>query len=202
MVLSGCRPEAAVAWAGRGLAPLTVASVDDWTVVMPAGRPAARSPYDEAVRVLAGRPVGLRMRPALGFFQLGRQAVITVHPARWRAVQRWAVWTPRDALVHLPDLPVARPIDIVEAARTLPAEALALAEREIRGILQDGARDAPGVILATLATLGLPGAEVLSGRVDITTLPGSQVVVPNPRHARAFDRVLTEETRHRAELET
>lgn len=198
--MSGCRPEAALAWARRGLGPATVASLDGWTLVTPAGQPAARPPYADAVRVLAGRPVGLRMRPALGFFQVGRQAVVTVHGRRWRAVTRWAMWTPGEALVTVSDLAPARPIDIIAAAATVPPEEVDDTERVLRAILRDGGRDAPGVLAALFAALGLPGIEVLAGLTDPTELPGAQTVAPHPRHARAFDRVVVEENRYRAEL--
>ncbi len=107
------------------MAPLTVATLHGWTVVAPAGPPMARPPYDDPVRTLAGRPAGLRMRPALGFFLVGRQAVVTVHAQPWYGGQRWAIWTPGDALMQVPGLPLLRPWDLVSAA----APRLGTAER-------------------------------------------------------------------------
>ncbi len=199
MVLSGCRPEAAAAWARRGIAPLVVAPFNGWTLVLPAGRAAARPPYDDGVRLLASRPVGLRMRPSLGFFQIGRQAVMTVHGERWRAVQRWVVWTPREALVPIADLAPARPIDLITAAGTLGADEVDHAELALRNVLRDGGADASGVLAAAMGILGLPGLEVLSGATDPLTLPGAVLVVPKPRHARTFERLLSEQVAEQEE---
>ncbi len=196
-------------WSRRGLGSVTVAPWDGWTVVMPTGPARARYPYDDAVASLAGRPVGVWMRPALGFFQLGRQAVVTVHPAAWRAVPRWAIWTVRDGLVPPIGLPAARPADLIAAAGLADDDAAgsldapgqaALAER-LRLTLRDGDGDAVGVLRAVLDTLSLPGIDLLTGDVEIGQLPGARVVDPAPRHARAFDRVVAEEARHRIELE-
>lgn len=213
MLLSRCRPETAVAWSRRGLGRVTVASLDGWTIVMPTGPARARYPYDDAVASFAGRPVGLWMRPALGFVQLGRQAAVTVHPAAWRAVQRWAIWTVRDGLVPPIGLPAARPADLIAAAglgddadsagsldRLDESAQAALAER-LRATLRDGDGDALGVLRTVLDTLSLPGIDLLTGETQIGQLPGARVVDPAPRHARAFDRIVAEEARHRIELE-
>lgn len=189
-----------VAWARRGLGPLVVAPFEGWTVVLPDGPPAARFPYDDAVRTLAGRPVGVRMRPALGFFQVGRQAVVTVHPEAWRAVERWAVWTPRDALVVTPGLPSARPSDLVLAAG-LDGEAAERAGGNLRGVLANGGLDAAEVLAAVLMELGLPGRALLTGEIGVADLTGARRVVPKERHARAFERLLQEEERYRLEVE-
>lgn len=199
-MLSGCRQESAVAWARRGLGPLVVAPLEGWTVVLPDGPPAARFPYDDAVRTLAGRPVGVRMRPALGFFQVGRQAVLTVHPEAWRAVERWAIWTPRDALVVTPGLPTARPSDLAVAAGLEGAAAQRAAEN-LRVLLANGGLDAAEVLAAALVELGLPGRELLTGEVGAADLAGARRIVPKERHARAFERLVQEEERYRLEME-
>ncbi len=189
-----------MAWARRGLGPLVVGPLEGWTVVLPDGPPAARFPYDDAVRTLAGRPVGVRMRPALGFFQVGRQAVVTVHPEAWRAVERWAIWTPRDALVVAPGLPTARPSDLVLAAG-LHGEAAARAEGNLRALLANGGLDAFEVLASVLVELGLPGRDLLTGQIGAADLPGARRVVPKERHARAFERLVQEEERYRLEME-
>lgn len=199
-VLSQCRPEAALPWARRGLGPVLVGTLDGWTVVAPDGPPRARFPYDDAVRTLAGRPVGLRMRPALGFFQVGRQAVVTVHPQQWRAVERWAVWTPRDAAVVTPGLPTARPEDLVAAAGLTGSAALA-AGAGLHDLWADGGRDAAGILTATLLELGLPGGDLVTGAARAGELDGVRRIVPKDRHARAFDKLVQEEERYRLEEE-
>lgn len=193
-VLSQGRPEAAAAWGRRGLGPVLIGALEGWTVVVPDGQPKARFPYDDAVRTLAGRPVGLRMRPSLGFFQVGRQAVVTVHPQAWRAVERWAAWTPRDGLVPLPGLPTAHPLDLVEAAG-LPPERQARAAANLHEIFANGGLSAPEVLAAVLLELGLPGRELLAGELAPSDLPGVRRVTPRDRHARSFDRLVLEERR-------
>lgn len=242
ILLSRCRPETAVAWARRGLGGVIVAPLEGWTVVMPIGPARARYPYDDAVASMAGRPAGMWMRPTLGFLQLGRQAAITVHPAAWRAVPRWAMWTPRDGLVPPVGLPDARPSDLLTAAgfigpdaiehagdqaatgtdsstatptATDPTELTGRAARrsgtdgagcgeraeQLRARLRSGDGDAIGVLRDVLDLLDLPGATLLTGDVDAGDLPGARLVEPAARHARAFDRLVTEEARHRTEME-
>lgn len=197
-MLSRCRPEVVVAWAKRGLGPVLLGQLDGWTVVAPDGPPRARFPYDDAVGALAGRPVGLRMRPALGFFRLGREAVVTCHPPRWRAGQRWAVWTPHDAVVAIPGLPSARPADLVGAAN-LQAISAKRAETALRDIFADGGSDAATVLSATLLELGLPGRELLAGQAEVADLVGARRILPKERYVRSFDKLVQEEERYRRE---
>lgn len=223
ILLSRCRPETAAAWARRGLGAVTIAPLEGWTVIMATGPARARYPYDDAVTTLAGRPVGVWMRPTLGFFHLGRQGVVTVHPATWRAVARWAIWTPRDGLVAPVGLPAARPEDLLAAAGaqtspghgwraddpgshapTLergdgPPEAQRVAA--LRAALRDGDTDALDVLRTVMDILAMPGHELLSGAADIAALPGARLLEPAPRHARAFDALVSEATRHDIELE-
>lgn len=190
MILSPARPEAAAWWARHGLGPLLLAPLDGWTLVVPAGAVQARPPYDDAVRTLAGRPVGWRMRPALGFFQVGRQAVITLHPRRRPRSVRWLIWTPHDGSVPPRGLPTARLADVVAAADAAPR-----AEEALRVLLSDGGATAQEVLVTALDILNLPGADVLFDDTDPTTLSGARTVTPSDRHARAFDRLLTQERR-------
>lgn len=199
-VISQCRPEVAVVWAKRGLGPSVIAQLDGWTVVAPDGAPKARFPYDDAVRTLAGRPVGLRMRPALGFFQVGRQAVVTCHPPQWRAVERWAVWTPRDGFVSIPGLATARMGDLAVAAGLDVVRAVR-AEDTLQAVFADGSSDAEAVLSATLLELGLPGRELVTGQARVADLPGARRIVPKDRHARSFDKLVQEEERYRLEEE-
>lgn len=208
-VLAPCSPQAAIGWARRGLGPVVVAPLDGWSVVVPAGYPRARAPYDDPVRTLAGRPVARRMRPALGFFHVGRQAVVTVNPARVWSPTRWLIWTPRDGAVPPQGLPPARPSDLAAAARDSAAGASAAlgagesrdVETRLREIFGSGASSAPQVLTEALRVLGLPGAPLLTGDLDPTTLAHARVVTPAPRHARAFDRLVADEQRYRTEME-
>lgn len=194
ILLSPGRPEAALWWARHGLGPLLLAPLDGWTLVVPAGAVQARPPYDDAVRTLAGRPVGWRMRPALGFFQVGRQAVITLHPQRRPRSVRWLIWTPHDGSVPPRGLPTARIADVVAAADAAPQ-----AEEALDTLLMDGAANAQEVLRTAMDILNVPGAEVLFDETDPRTLSGARTVTPPDRHARAFDRLLTEERRFRVE---
>ncbi len=187
-------------WARRGLGAVVIAPLEGWTVIVPDGPPAARFPYDDAVRTLAGRPVSVRMRPALGFFRVGRQAVVTVHPAPWRAVERWAVWTPRDAMVATPGLPTARSSDLVYAAGLDGARGMRAGEN-LRDILGHGGLDAATVLASVLAELGLPGRGLLAGDTAAADLPGARRIVPRERHARAFERLLDDVERYDDEVE-
>ncbi|WP_168583722.1 hypothetical protein [Gephyromycinifex aptenodytis] len=196
-MLSPGRPDAAAWWARRGLGPLLLAPLEGWTLIVPAGNVQARPPYDDAVRTLAGRPVGWRMRPSLGFFHVGRQAVITLHPRRRPRSVRWLIWTPHDGSVPPRGLPAARIADVVAAADAGPA-----AEEALSALLAEGAAEAHEVLRAALEILNLPGADVLFGDTDPATLPGARKIRPPDRYARAFDRLLREERRHRAEQET
>lgn len=200
-VLSTARPETVLPWARRGIAPLAVAELDGWSVIAPAGRPMARPPYDDPVRTLAGRPVGLRMRPALGFFRVGRQAVVVVHSRRWRAVPRWAVWTPHDGAVTMSGFPTAHPDDLVTVAGTLPAPARAGAEADLALLWGDGSLDAVRVLTSTLSILGLPGAEIIESITEVSDIPGARILRPKERHARAFDKLIEEQSRYAQEAE-
>ncbi|GAB47652.1 hypothetical protein [Mobilicoccus pelagius] len=195
VVLTSTRPEAVVAWARRGLGPLVVAPVGRWTLVAPAGRPKARYPYDDAVRTLAGRPASRRMRPAVGFFRVGRQAVVTVHPPHRWAATRWLIWTPRDGVVRPRGLPVATPEDVVHAAGRDSAETIAA----VTEIVGDVGASAQEILAALLGVLDLPGVDVLTGAVAAADLVDARLVVPHDRYARAFDRVVRERDGEQAE---
>ncbi|GMA40014.1 hypothetical protein [Mobilicoccus caccae] len=188
IVLTRARAEVVAGWARRGLGPLVVVPAQGWTLVSPGGRPKARYPYDDAVRTLAGRPVSYRMRPALGFFRVGKQAVVTLHAKRRLAPTRWMIWTPRDGLVTPKGLPVARPADVVRAAGSDSPEVLARVEE----IVGDVGAGAPEILAALLGVLDLPGLDVLTGRAVAADLPEARLIVPADRYARAFDKIVRE----------
>ena len=110
------RADAVAAWAGRGLVPVYLVPFDGWTVVQPAGPSRGNPPYDDALEVLGARPVPGRLRSAIGLFAVGGNAVVTMHPYGWRAVQRWVVWAPRRGVVPPARLAAGRPGDLARTA--------------------------------------------------------------------------------------
>lgn len=180
---------------------VTVASAEGWTLIAPTGPARARYPYDDAVRTLAGRPVSLWMRPALGFFRVGAQAIITLHPPGWRSDVRWLIWTPKRGFVSPEGLDQARIADIVVVAG-LPHEVQSRAAAELAAVVENGAGSAESVLTRAMDILALPGAPLLGNRSDIRSLPGARVVPPKPKYAREFEKLLDELARERAEEET
>lgn len=188
-------PEQVVRWAGRGLVATRVVPLPSWTAVLPA-EPASRvqPPYDDALSVLASRPVTHRLRAAVGLFAIDGRAVVMVQGDAWRAVQRWLVWQPGRGASRAPGLRVARPGDLLAAAgagtRGVGAE-LGTLLRESRG-------DALGLLAELMRVLGLPGDGLL---VEGPRPDQGELVEPDHRVVARFDALMLEEARHRAELE-
>lgn len=188
-------PEHVTRWAARGLVASRVVPLPSWTAVLPA-EPSSRAqpPYDDALTVLASRPVAHRLRPAVGLFAIDGRAVVMVQGDGWRAVQRWLVWQPGRGATRAPGLHLARPGDLLTAAgagsRGVGAELHALL-REPRG-------DALGVLDELMSVLGLPGAALLG---DGPGRDQGELVEPDHRVVARFDALMMEEARHRAELE-
>lgn len=193
LLLLRSEPDAVARWARRGTMTARVVALPRWTAVVPA-EPMARTaaPYDDALSMLASRPVIGRLRPALGLFAVDGRAVVTVQTGGWRSVQRWLLWVPGQGTVRSKGLPPARPADLVAvagaAARTSP--------REVADILGDHRGSALSVLYDLLTALGLPGAELLGGEPA-----AGRVVEPADRGVAAFDRLTRDEARHRAEME-
>jgi hypothetical protein len=165
-----------------------------WSALLPAEPDSrAQPPYDDAVAVLAARPVPGRLRPALGFFEVEDRAVVTVSPRGLRAGQRWLAWQPGAGVRRLPDLSPARIADLVGAAGRTARPA------EVARVLGDTAGTIGQVLEDLMAALGLPGVELWRGSVD-PDRPG-EVVEPTDRAVQRFDARLAEEARHRAEME-
>jgi hypothetical protein len=196
LLLRGER-EPVVAWAQRGLMPVHVVPLQGWTAVVPAGPSRAMPPYDDSLKTLAGRPVPSRLRSAIGLFAVDGNAVITTHPSGWRATQRWFVWSPRQGVVQPQQLVAGRPADLIAAAGTHEKGARSL----VRDILVDGGGDARGLLSDLLDLLALPGADLLDGGQDPVTVPGSVMVEPDEQQVARFEKIVTDEARHRAELE-
>lgn len=197
MILLQGEPDLVVPWAQRGLVPVYVVPLDGWTVVLPAGRSQAMPPYDDTIKMLAGRPVASRLRSAIGLFVIDGKAVISAHSCGWRATQRWFVWSPGEGVLQPRQLAAGRPADLASVAETRSAAV----RRGVRDLLVDGDGDAHGVLGDLLAVLSLPGADLLDGGRDPASAAGSILVEPGEQHVLRFERIVKDEARHRAELE-
>jgi hypothetical protein len=187
-------PEHVSRWAARGLVASRVVPLPSWTAVLPA-EPASRAlpPYDDALTVLASRPVAHRLRAAVGLFAIDGRAVVMVQGNGWRAVQRWLVWQPGRGATRAPGLRLARPPDLLAAAG---ANARGVGA-ELHALLREPRGDALGVLDELMSLLGLPGGALLA---DGSRHEG-EVVEPDHRAVARFDALMMEEARHRAELE-
>jgi len=197
MLLLQGGPDPVASWAQRGLMPVHVVPLEGWTAVLPAGPSQASPPYDDTLKTLAGRPVPSRLRSAIGLFVVDGKAMISAHPCGWRAVQRWFVWSPGEGVVQPRQLIAGRPADLVAAAGTRDRTA----RRRVRDMLVDAGGDAPGLLRELLAVLGLPGSDLFDGGQDPAAAPGATKVEPGEQHVARFERIISDEARHKAELE-
>ena len=188
LLLLGGRADRVASWVRTGVVAARVVDLDGWTAVCPA-EPSSRvaAPYDDALSVLAARPLRGRLRPGLGFFVIEDRAVVTVQPKGFRAAQRWMLWVPGRGLIHAPNLDELHPEELVRiAGRHGPDEAdplrVALGRRE----------GAPaGWLVELMTALGLPGAGLL-GRGQ--GQPG-RLVEPDWRSVASFDALMADEAR-------
>lgn len=194
LLLRGDR-EPVAAWLRRGQVAARILTLPGWTVVVPAEDLARTAPpYDDALSLLAARPVTSRLRTALGFFAVDGRLVVTVQAEGWRTVHRWLVWEVGTGVVRTPDLTVARPDDLVAAAgvgRRVTGAAVVAAFR-------DGAPDAAGMLEKLITVLDLPAGGLLD---DHEALRLAEVVEPDQKAVRRFDRTVADEAVERAELE-
>jgi hypothetical protein len=197
MLLLQGEPDPVASWAARGLIPVHVVPLGRWTAVLPAGPSQAMPPYHDTVKTLAGRPVPSRLRSAIGFFVVDGNAVVSVQPPGWRATQRWFVWTPGAGVVESGPLVAGRPADLTAAAGTLKGAV----RRRVQDMLVDGGGDAPAFLDDLLAVLSLPGFDLLDGSLDPVAVDGAAMVEPGEQHVARFERFISDETRHQAELE-
>jgi hypothetical protein len=100
-----------------------------------------------------------------------------------RAPQRWLIWTRGIGLSRVPDLPLAPPSMVGRLLAPTRTSAAALVD-----VLARDSRLPAVVADDLLGVLGLPGAGVLSGRVDPTGLPGAVRIDPAPAHVGRFDK--------------
>jgi hypothetical protein len=197
MLLLQGSPDSVVSWAQRGLLPVHVVPLERWVAVLPAGPSQARAPYDDTLKTLAGRPVPSRLRPAIGLFAVDGNAVVSAHLSGWRATQRWFVWAPGEGVLQPRELAAGRPADLVVASGTRDRTA----RRWVRELLVDGSGDAPHLLAGLLELLALPGSDLLGGRRDPVATRGYTLVEPGEQHVARFEKIISDEARHRAELE-
>jgi hypothetical protein len=180
------------AWLRRGLGACQVIPLGGWTAVLPIERSSrAEPPYDDAVTLLAARPVPRRLRGALGFFTVDGRAVVTAQAPGWRGVVRWLLWEPGVGVVRTATLELARPTDLVAAAGRSGGE------RAVAELVAGRGGSADRVITDLLSVLGLPGAELVGPEVGLR----GQVVAPTAQAVARFDARMAEQARHRTELE-
>lgn len=179
-------------WVRRGLVACQVIPLGPWTAVVPT-EPSSRAepPYDDAVTVLAARPVPRRLRSALGFFTIDGRAVVTAQGPGWRTPVRWLVWEPGTGLVRAPGLELARPADLLVAAGRQGDP------RAVADVVGSREGRADVVLTDLLSVLGLPGADLVGPQVGLR----GQVVAPTAQAVARFDARMAEQARHRSELE-
>jgi len=184
-------------WARKGLLPVFVVPGVTWTLVVPAAEPVAAPPYDDPVALLGGRPVPSRLRPSLCVVADGPRAVVAVHEAARRAVQRWLVWGEGTGLTRVEGLPHAPAGLLAEAAA---ARGLASRDR-LRDALAPDGRRAVDVADDVLRALALPGAGVLLGAVRADELPDAERVDPSEDVVARFDDFVAHEADLAAQLD-
>lgn len=156
-------------WIRAGVVPAVVTACPGWSVVCPSAEPETPAPYDDATLLMAARHVPARLGPAVGFFEIGRRAVITVQlPSRRRRV-RWLVWERGRGLMPAPGLSQA-PLPLLLRATGRGSR------QELQEILDE--RDlAPHILLAAVAAvLELPRPRLLIDQPQL----GSDSVTANP----------------------
>jgi len=73
--------------------------------------------------------------------------------------------------------------------------------RDVRDTLVEAGGDADGVLHGLLALLLLPGSDLLDGGQDPATAQGSTLVEPDAQQIIKFERIVSDQALHRAEME-
>jgi hypothetical protein len=187
-------------WVSGGLVPAWVVPAASWTLIVPAGPPATAAPYDDPVTMLGGRPVPGRLRPALMLVADGNRAVITVQVAGRAARRRWLVWSRGVGMADVADLPRA-PLGLLahlagggDQRGSGPAPGAVGRRDALRAALAGDERTGARVVDDLLGALGLPGAGIVAGQVEVRALPGVLRVEPDRDVVARFDAVARQES--------
>jgi hypothetical protein len=194
LLLSGSRSEVD-GWVARHVAPLVVAPLGAWTLLVAVGSSHVGAPYDDAGTVLAARPVAPRAGPALGFFEIDGRAVVTVHVPGRRRNPTWVVWEPDIGLLRPPGLDLAGPAELVRVAGR-PSSA----REELVDLLHETQARPMTMLQAVMATLELPGTRYLGDPVLARDLPGARLHEPDARQVGWFEDAVADSVRLRREL--
>lgn len=194
MLLAGSRREVDL-WVARHVAPLVVAPVEGWTLVVAAGSSRVNAPYDDAATVLAARPVAAKVGPALGFFEIEGRAVMTVHSGGRRRTPTWVVWEQDVGLLRPPGLDLAGPAEVVRVAGR-PSST----RDELVDLLHETQARPVMMLQAVMATLELPGTRCLAEPGRAAELPGAQLHEPDARQVGWFEDSVADSVRLRREL--
>lgn len=179
-------------WVEQGTVPAYVVELDGpWCAVVAAGPGHAAAPYDDAAVMLVARSVPQSMRPAAGFFVHGDDAVTLVQPRRWRSLPRWFV--------------VRRGVGVIRAASPQASLADLLgvgvdphSETLERVLAQRGAEPVH-VLRGIMVALGIPAGHLLE--LHPRAAIEADLVEPDPKAVRRFDKHTGDEREERAEIE-
>lgn len=192
LVLRASVPEIS-GWVRSGVVPVTLAPMGQWTAAITGATSLVAAPYDDARVLLAARRLPRRLRPALGFFAIDGRAVITVQ-AGHRSRVRWVVWEPGRGVVQPPGLEQAGPALLVSAAGGGQ-------RRDVVEILQEKHLPAERILAAIMTVLGLPGVDVVLGRVTAEELDGAIRREPDDEQLGYFETAVHDAVLLRRELE-
>lgn len=184
VLLSQGAPDKVTSWLGRGTVPGYVLPLGDWTAVVPAGPSQAAPPYDDALAVLAARPVPRQLCTAVGFFAVdgGRKAVVVVRPRSPRGSHRWLAWMPERGAVQVPQHEPANVRDLLDAAGLAPSE-----RRSVLTVLARREGACRDLLVDLIDALGLPGAALLRGS-GVGAQQDATLVRPDTHRVDRFDR--------------
>lgn len=183
------------AWVGAGVVPVTVVRLDGWIGVVARGGARTGQPYDDGPLMLAARALGPKAGPGLGFFEIDGRAVITVHAPGRRKGPRWVVWEPDVGLLRPPGLELAGPAEVCSLAGAAPG-----VRDELVELLHETRVRPARMLMAVMATLGLPGTRLVEHPAHVDTLPGATDHEPDRRQVGWFEDAVRDSVRLRREL--
>lgn len=195
LVLAAGPRREVISWVGGGVVPVTVVRLDGWVGVVARGGARTGEPYDDGPLMLAARALSPRAGPGLGFFEVDGRAVITVHAPGRRKGPRWVVWEPDVGLLRPPGLELAGPAEVVSLAGAGPE-----VRDELVELLHETRVRPARMLLAVMATLGLPGTRLVEDPGRVHTLPGATDHEPDPRQVGWFEDAVRDSVRLRREL--